>query len=285
VARSPRENDGVAPLRRSGTPPAPVGPPPRPRRSGRLTGDEVALVLHRAAELEAAEGDADPAAYDPVAVEEAAAEVGLSPAAVRRAVAELRVGALVAEGDADHGRAARTGRTSRAVASRRVCDQRLVDVTPEAALARVDRFLRTQMFEARRQAGDRSLYRHRNDLVAGLRRKLDFAGAIRLEGLTLVDVVVTPVEGGTLIRIDAQLAASRANVLAGSAAVGAGTAVVTGLIGAIIVEPALVIASLPAGLMVGGGSARVATARWQRRRDDVAEVLGGLLDSLEGSPR
>jgi hypothetical protein len=133
--------------------------------------------------------------------------------------------------------------------------------------------------------GDRSLYRHRNDLVAGLRRKLDFAGAIRLEGLTLVDVVVTPVEGGTLIRIEAELAASRANVLAGSAAAGAGTTVVTGLIGAIIVEPALVIASLPAGLLVGGGGARVATARWQRRRDDVAEVLAGLLDTLEDTPR
>jgi hypothetical protein len=254
-----------------------------PRRpAARLTGDEVALVLHRAAELEAADGDADPAAYDPAAVEEAAAEVGLSPAAVRRAVAELRVGALPTEGDADHGR---SGRAGRAVASRRVCDQRLVDLAPEAALTRVDRFLRTQMFEVRRQSGDRSLYRHRNDLVAGLRRKLDFAGAIRLEGLTLVDVVVTPVEGATLIRIDAELAASRGNVLAGSAAVGAGTTVVTGLIGAIAVEPALVIASLPAGLLVGGGGARVATARWQRRRDDVAEVLAGLLDSLEGAPR
>jgi hypothetical protein len=274
----------MALLRRSDQPNPAGGAVPR-RPAGRLTGDEVALVLHRAAELEAADGDADPAAYDPVAVEEAAAEVGLSPAAVRRAVAELRVGALPAEPDADPGRAGRAGRPGRAMVSRRVCDQRLVDLTPDAALAKVDRFLRTQMFETRRRSGDRSLYRHRNDLVAGLRRKLDFAGAIRLEGLTLVDVVVTPVEGGTLIRIEAELAASRANVLAGSAAAGAGTTVVTGLIGAIIVEPALVIASLPAGLLVGGGGARVATARWQRRRDDVAEVLAGLLDTLEDTPR
>lgn len=276
-----RENGGVALSRHSDpsdplAPPA--GPPARRRPTGPLTGDEVALVLRRAAELEADEGDTDPNRFDPAAVEEAAAEVGLSPKAVRRAVAELRVGALPVEPAADQ------GRTSRAISSRRVCDQRLVDHSPDAALAVIDRFMRTQMFEVRRQSGDRSLYRHRNDLVAGLRRKLDFAGAIKLEGLTLIDVVVTPADDGTLVRIEAELASSRSNVLAGSAAAGAGTTVLTGLIGAIIVEPALLIASLPMGLLIGGGSARVATARWQRRRDDVAEVLGGLLDSLQATP-
>jgi transposase-like protein len=266
----------VALQRRSDPPPAP--PVARPRPAGQLTGDEVALVLHRAAEIETAEGDASPDRYDPAAVEEAAAEVGLSPAAVRRAVAELRVGALPAEPSAEQ------GRTSRAAVSRRVCDQRLVDRSPEAALATIDRFLRTQMFESRRRSGDRSLYRPRSDLMAGLRRKLDFAGAIKIEGLSLVDVVVTPTDDGTLVRVEAELTSSRANVLAGSAAAGAGTTLVTGLIGAIAVEPALLIASVPMGVMIGGGSARVATARWQRRRDDVAEVLAGLLDSMQTSP-
>jgi hypothetical protein len=235
----------------------------------------VALVLRRAAELDDAEGATAAATrYDPAAVEEAAAEVGLSPAAVRRAVAELRAGALPAEPEA-------TGRRrARSAGSRRVCEQRLVDRPPGEALAAVDVFLRTQMFELRRRAGDRSLYRHRSDLVAGLRRRLDFAGAIKLEGLTMVDVVVTPADDRTLVRVEAELAAGRSTVVAGSAAAGAGTSVVTGVAGALLAEPGLVIAALPLGVAVGGGGMRVAGTRWQRRRDDLAEVLAGLLDRL-----
>ncbi|HEX5366494.1 MAG TPA: hypothetical protein VFW63_07515, partial [Acidimicrobiales bacterium] len=91
-----------------------AGGPPR------LSGDEVARVLRRAAEIDAVEARTE-VGLDPAALEEAAQEVGLSPAAVRRAVAELRAGALPA---------APTGRrrAERAAGgSRRVCEQRLVD--------------------------------------------------------------------------------------------------------------------------------------------------------------
>ena len=241
------------------------------RRSPRLTGDEVALVLHRAAELDAA--DADNAlvdGYEQAAVEEAALEVGLSPSAVRRAVAELRVGALPAEQP--------TSRRGRKVASRVVCQQRLVDTPPDAVLAAVDRFMRTQMLELRRRAGDRSLYRQRSDLVASLRRNLDFGGAIKLEGLRTIDVVVTPADDRTLVRIEADLAASRANAVAGGAAVGSAVAVTTGVVGALLAEPMLVVGALPAGAVVGSSGIRMAGSRWRRRRDDVAEVLASLLD-------
>jgi hypothetical protein len=241
-------------------------------RSRRLTGDEVALVLRRAAEIEAADDRAGAIdGYEPAAVEEAAREVGLSPAAVRQAVAELRVGALPTEPE--------QGRT-RAISSRVVASQRLVATSPDAVHAAVDRFLRTQMFELRRRAGDRSLYRQRSDLVASLRRGLDFAGAIKLEGLRTIDIVVTPADERTLVRIEAELASSRANAVAGGAAAGTAVTVTTGLAGALFAEPALVIASLPAGVVVGGSGMRVAGARWRKRRDDVAEVLASLLDRL-----
>ncbi len=243
------------------------------RRSARLTRDEVALVLRRAAEIEAADdraaGGLD--GYEPEAVEQAAREVGLSPAAVRQAVAELRVGAL--PGEAGQGR----GRT---VSSRLVAHQRLVETAPAVVHAAVDRFLRTQMFELRRRAGDRSLYRQRSDLVASLRRGLDFAGAIKLEGLRTIDVVVTPADERTLVRVEAELSSSRANAVAGGAAAGTAVTLTTGLVGALLAEPGLVIASLPAGAVVGGGGMRVAGARWRKRRDDVAEVLASLLDRL-----
>lgn len=240
------------------------------RRSARLTSDEVAQVLRRAAELEAADGP-DAGEYEPAAVVEAAGEVGLSPGAVRQALAELRAGAL---GDAPGPGRARTA------TSRLVAHQRVVTTPPEEVRASVDRFLRTQMFELRRRSGDRSLYRQRSDLVASLRRSLDFAGAIKLEGLRTIDVVVTPADERTLVRVEAELTASRANALAGGAAAGTAVTLTTGLAGALIAEPLLVMVSLPAGVVVGGSGMRMAGSRWRRRRDDVAEVLASVVDRL-----
>jgi hypothetical protein len=54
----------------------------------------------------------------------------------------------------------------------------------------------------------------------------------------------------------------------------------TGLLGAVLAEPMLVVGALPAGAVVGGGGIRVAGTRWRKRRDDVAEVLASLLDRL-----
>jgi hypothetical protein len=244
-------------------------------RTPRLSSDEVALVLRRAAAIEAADeqpGGSD--GYDPAAVEEAAREAGLSPSAVRQAVAELRVGALPAEDEP------RRRGLGRAVSSRTVSHQRLVTTSPETVQAAVDRYLRTQMFELRRRSGDRSLYRQRSDLVASLRRGLDFGGAIKLEGIRTIDVVVTPADDRTLVRVEAELTSSRANAVAGGAAAGAAVTFVTGLTGALLAEPFLVISSLPAGAAVGGGGIRVAGARWRKRRDDLAEVLAALLDRL-----
>ncbi|HEX6420837.1 MAG TPA: hypothetical protein VFZ77_20200 [Acidimicrobiales bacterium] len=239
-----------------------------------LTSDEVALVLRRAAEIEtAADGlDGSPVAgYEPAAIEEAASEVGLSRSAVRQAVAELRAGALATEPDR---------RRARTATSRCVAQQRLVDHPPGEVHAAVDRFLRTQMFEQRRHSGDRSVYRPRSDLVASLRRGLDFAGVIKLEGLNTVDVIATPAGDRTLVRLEAELSMSRAGALAGGAAAGSAVAVATGLAGAILTEPALLVAALPAGAAIGGGGMRVAESRWRRRRDDVGEVLASVLDRL-----
>jgi hypothetical protein len=246
------------------------------RRRVTLTRDEVARVLHRASEIEAATDGLTPGdRYDAEAIELAALEVGLSPAAVRQAVAELRIGALPAD-------AAPTKRAdrSRVTTSRFVTQQRLVERPPDAVYAAVDRFLRSQMLELRRRSGDRSLYRPRRDLVASLRRGLDFAGAIKLDGIRTVSLLVTPADERALVRLEAELASSRANVVAGAAGTGAGVALLMGVGGALAAEPGLVIAAVPAGAAVGAGGLRIAGGRWRQRRDDVDEVLGALLDRL-----
>jgi hypothetical protein len=258
------------------------------RRPPSLSGDEVAIVLRRAVELEAMTDEADGGGaegYDPAALEEAAREVGLSPATVRQAVAELRAGVLPVPAPQDRKGVARRRTTPGGMpvpvaGSRMVAQQRLVEPTPAEVDAVLDRFMRTQMFELRRRAGDRAVYRPRRDLVANLRRRLDFAGAIRLDHLATVTTVVVPAQERTLVRVEAELVASRANAMTGGAAAGSAVAVGMGFFGAVFGEAGLVIAALPAGAMVGGGSMRVAESRWRRRRDDVAEALAGLLDRL-----
>src|SRR5918994_1532723 len=119
------------------------------RRQARLTSEEVARVLHRAAEIDAAADGLDGADhYDAAAIEQAAEEVGLSPASVRQAVAELRVGALPPD-------VTKRGRNATAGGSRFVAQQRLVARSPEVVPPAVDRFLPSQMFELRRRRGPR----------------------------------------------------------------------------------------------------------------------------------
>jgi hypothetical protein len=240
-----------------------------------LTRDEVARVLHRASEIEAAaDGAATGDHYDAEAVEQAAVEVGLSPAAVRQAVAELRVGVLPAEVPA--GRLDR----SRIATSRFVAQQRLVDRRPEAVHAAVDRFLRSQMLELRRRSADRALYRPRRDLVASLRRGLDFAGAIKLDGIRTVSALATPADERTLVRVEAELASSRANVVAGAAGTGAGVALLMGIGGALAAEPGLVIAAVPAGAAVGAGGLRIAGGGGGGGGGEGEEGVGGVPDRI-----
>jgi hypothetical protein len=242
------------------------------QRPPRLSTDDAALVLRRAVELDA-QADAaggGPLGFDPAALEAAAEEVGLSPAAVRQAVAELRAGALA---PADE-------RGAKVAPSRSVVRQRLVEPPTTTVQSTIDRFLRTQMFELGHRAGDRTVYRPRRDMVAHLRRSLDFAGSIRLDGLRTVTTVVAPADERTLVRIEAELATSRATAVTRGAAAGATLAVVGGFAGAVAGQPDVLIVALPVGTAVGAGGVRLSESRWRRQRDGVGEALDRLLDKF-----
>lgn len=227
-------------------------------------------MFRRAAEIEAAQeqpGDAD--GYDPAAIEAAAVEVGLSAGAVRQALAELEAGAL---------QPAEAGGRAR---SRIVADQRVVSVDATAAHAAVHRYLRAQLMELRRSHGTEALYRQREDLVAKVRRKLDLANGIKLDGVRSIRVVAQALDGGTLVRLEADTGVDRTQVVAGSAGAGTAVAVLLGGVGAVAGEPLLLIGALPAGAAVGAGSLRVRAGRVQRRREDVTETLAAMLDRVE----
>jgi hypothetical protein len=257
----------------------------------RLNSDEVALVLRRAADLEAhTAGRAADDGFDAAAVEEAAREVGLSPIAVRQALAELHTGALATD------RRRRPGRSHPSI----VQVARLVPCPPEAVHGTADRYFQKQTLELRRRQDQTTLYRQRRDMAASLRRGLDFNGAIRLEGvntLTMTTAPVGPVGSGDpvgdegeghggrcMVRFEAEL---RGRTVMTTVANGIGLTVagMTGMTGLFFTTPATAAAmALSAGAGVALGGLAIGRSWWRRRREEVTEVLGGLLDSFEERP-
>ena len=254
------------------------------RRDVRLTSEQVAVVLRRAAEIEAeveagAGGHPDATSIDAAAVEAAAEEVGLSPAAVRQAVAELQVGTLAPPPPPAP---PRTGLPVRrkVAPSHIVSEQKLVAAPPAAALAALEHMLYRQMFAARRRGPDGAVFRPRDDMVAKLRRKFDRVRQVRLDGVAGISTVATPVDGGTLVRVEAEMLATRQAVVGGSAAKGAAATIVTGVGGALLHEPMFVLAAFPAGAAVAAGGIRVRGRRWDEQRRDVTDALTLLLDQV-----
>jgi hypothetical protein len=252
------------------------------RHPDRLNSDEVALVLKRAADLEArTEGRPLDDGFDTAAVEEAAREVGLSPIAVRQALAELHTGELSTQ------RQRRAPRVNRSI----VQLARLVPCPPGAVCEAADDFLHRQTFELRRRHGPTTIYRQRKDLSASLRRGINFQGAIKLEGVHALTMTVTPVGGDdagagdrSMVRLVAELRGRAAmNSLANLT--GLGTAVMTGVPGLVLISPpAAAAVAVTTGAGVTAGGLAVGNSWWRRRRANVNEVLDGLLDTLEEGP-
>jgi hypothetical protein len=276
------------------------------RTAPRLSSDEVALVLRRAADLEAeAERPAAPGGVEPAAVEEAAREVGLSPEAVRQALAELHAGALGPSGRS--GRRGLAARSPAGVAAHVAVEARLVAAEADTVHATTADFLRREAFGLRRHHAGQAVYHRRTDVGARARRLVHAGGSMQLSGVRTVTVAVTALDtsatpvargaaepvaagdgrvgdaGGSgrrhLVRVEAEVASNRLGdrLRAAGAAAAAGTT--------------LAVAGLLAGLgllaVAGGVAGGVAARLWlgrrlrQRRRDEVREVLAALLDAVE----
>ncbi|MGI8758614.1 MAG: hypothetical protein ACR2K0_04840, partial [Acidimicrobiales bacterium] len=144
----------------------------------RLSEEQIALVLRRAAELDGADDD-DPGRLEAFAVEAAAVEAGLSRESVCLALAELRVGALERTGPS--GRRSLLGSASLVV--------RRVVPGPLAAVERELRaYLAAQLFEQRRHFGDRTVWARREGLMPSLRRSLDLNHRLTLNGVRQLEV-------------------------------------------------------------------------------------------------
>jgi len=251
----------------------------------RLDDAEIAAVLRRASELDHRPVSGPPGT-ELAAVEEAAAEVGLSPAAVRQAVAELRAGAL----DPRAGTPAR-----RVLGPPTLTVWRAVPGSTPAVTAWLHDFLGRQLFCLRRDqdgAGLRgpnariSLWERRDDMAAGLRRGLD---SLRERRLVFRDVhrlqaAVVEEPGGSgrvVVRLELDVRSARWAQTAVVASGGAlGAAMVGGTLLAAGLDPALLVtAPLGGGMVVAGHQA----GGWFYRRQ-VAELelaAEGVLDRLD----
>jgi hypothetical protein len=129
----------------------------------RLDDEQIALVIRRATELDSQSPARQPG-LDLELLEEAAVEAGLSRESVRRAVAELRAGALAVD-DA--------GPSRRAALASTLTVARCVPGPFPAVDDILRRFLLKEQFHLRRDFGTSSLWTRRQDVGARVKVKVD----------------------------------------------------------------------------------------------------------------
>ena len=249
----------------------------------RLTDEETALVLRRAAELDH-QPPGQPDGLDPATVEEAAVEVGLSRQSVRRALAELRLGTLTPD-------AGRGTRAARFLGSGTVALSRAVRGPADDVEAALEEFLERQLFRVVRHVGTRSLWAPRDDLKASVQRSIDrkiqrrlVLGDVCRISLAVVGEPAT-VEERSLVHLELDVRdvrrASAGMVVTGSvvgAAALGGSLIVAGL------DP-LTAAAVPAGAAAAVAGHRMGTSHYRTRVAALETALQGMLDGLERPSR
>jgi hypothetical protein len=226
-------------------------------------------ILRRAVHL--AEDGNDHDAWDGVserALVEAAEELGLDVAAVRRAASEERLGLLSPP----------STRLDALVGPGSLRIGRIAPGEPAAVLERVDAWLR-RVAPLRRQRGDAmsASYGRRSDVVASVQRSVrSVTGAEDLRRVRRVHVVARPIDrDSSMVVLVADLELERSLAVAtGAGVAGVGSAVA--VVEALVWTPWIWL-GVPASLAAGGG---VLVAR-RHGVPDVRSSLEGVLDRVE----
>lgn len=243
----------------------------------RLDDEQIALVIRRASELDGQSPAGQPG-LDLEVLEEAAVEAGLSRESVRRAVAELRAGALAIDTGAPVRRTA-LGPPSLTVSR-----------CLPGPFAEVDgilrRFLAKEQFHLRRDFGTSSTWIRRQDVGARVRVQYDRSVHRRLllrdaEQVELAVVEEPGDRGMVMVKLTVDVQSLRR---AHRVAVGKGASA-----GAVVAGAALVVLSMPVEAVavpavLAGGVALGHRRGVSHYRDMVADVetaLEGFLDGVE----
>mgnify|MGYP001547946263 FL=1 len=239
-------------------------------------------VLARAAELQGIGGgeeDGDAITEDKLL--EIAKEAGLTVTSVRQALAEERT-RVSNDTDDDRRWLVRVAGPTSVSASRTIPGE------PEAIIAYLDAYMqRDECMQVQRRFADRVTWEARNDWVAAIKRGLRSGGrSYQLSRASQVAATVVPVDDNrSLVRLDADLAPSRTNIVRAGGAVTA-TGIVAGgtfLAGATVAHVALGIAlgltAFP--IAIAGGGAYLILRRHHGFAERMTLALEQVLDRLE----
>ncbi|HVM07053.1 MAG TPA: hypothetical protein VM345_01200 [Acidimicrobiales bacterium] len=229
----------------------------------RLTEDEAAAVFRRAAELDDARSP-DERGLDRLAIERAAAEVGLAPASVRQALAELDAGRLTV---AQRSR----WRWNDQVAT---VDRRLPQ-TADAVRHHLEIYLQRQTLRVARRRGVVSIWEPATGLGATIVRKTDLSARLRLRDVSQVTLCVTGDSREAHVRVDLDFSrvrsANRSGAIAG-AAIGGGLAM-AGAAG-LVAGVELALLALPGGAALSAGT-------WVGARSNYAQTVSRAVNAIE----
>lgn len=203
---------------------------------------------------------------------EIGAEVGLSPATLNQALAEERTRVAVPE---------ERGFVAQLAGGRLATATRTVPGTQSEVLGAIDAWMqREECLQVERRFSDRITWEPQRGVFGKLKRAVNISGrGYHLVDAEHVSATVLPVDGSrVIVRLDADLTASRSRRLGGGSAVAA-----VGTVGSALLGLGLIVAHLPlilaAGIavlpFVGGAMGGYAIARGQRK------VLAGVQLGLE----
>ena len=255
-------------------------PAPSPARQPPLDRQALERVLARAAELQGA--TAMPESGDLISENqllEIGSEVGLSPAVLNQALAEERTRINVPE---ERGLVAQIAGAGFASATR------TVPGTARDILARIDAWmLREECLQVQRRFADRITWEPQRGLFGKVRRTVNLSGrGYYLMDAEQVSATVLPVDASrVVVRLDADIRASRSRRVGAGGVVGTAGAVASGVVGLglIIAHLPLLIAAGIAVLPFAGGALggyRIAGTH-RRVLSGVQLALEQILDRLE----
>ncbi len=239
-------------------------------------------VLARAAELQGiAGGDSDADAITEARLLDIAKEAGLTVTSMRQAMAEERT-RIGNDADEDGRWLVRVAGPNVVSASRTIAGE------PEAMIAYLDAYMqRDECMQLQRRFSDRVTWEPRNDWVAAIKRGLRSGGrSYHLSRAGQIAATVVPVdENRSLVRLDADLAPSRSNVVRVGTAVTAtgvlagGSIVSIAAITHVAIGLALGVAAFP--VAVAGAGAYLILRRHHGFAERMSLALEQVLDRVE----
>jgi len=230
-------------------------------------------ILARAAELQGAGAMPDVTELlSETQLREIGAEVGLTPATINQALAEERTRVAVPE---------ERGFVAQLAGGRLASATRTVPGTQAEVMAAIDSWMqREECLQVERRFADRITWEPQRGVFGKLKRAVNISGrGYHLVDAQHVSATVLPVDASrVVVRLDADLTASRSRRLGGGGAMAA-----VGTVGSAVLGLGLIVAHLPlilaAGIavipFVGGAMGGYAIARGQRK------VLAGVQLGLE----